>query len=121
GEGGQGGGREGGEGGEGRDRVRSKTHDAPAAVDDVAGGGAQKAGDGIEGRGLAGAVRTDQRQHLALAHLERHVLDRGETAEADRQAGDAEHGGTRHGACAPSPRTYGARVGVRGASTSGAP
>src|SRR5262249_45588970 len=74
-----------------RGLVGPKPHDAAATVDDVAGGGPQIAGDGVERGGLAGAVRADQREHLALAHLERHVADRDEAAETDRQAADAEH------------------------------
>src|SRR5262249_58197080 len=81
-----------------RGLVGPKPHDAAATVDDVAGGGPQIAGDGVERGGLAGAVRADQREHLALAHLEGHVADRDEAAEADLQAGDAEHGGAHDGA-----------------------
>ena len=46
--------------------------------------------DGVEGRGLAGAVRPDQRQHLSLPHLERHLVHGGQAAEADRQPCDGK-------------------------------
>ena len=47
--------------------------------------GSMIAGDGVEGRGLAGAVGADQRQHLALAHLEAQRRRRRQAAEADRR------------------------------------
>src|SRR5207248_10247228 len=46
--------------------------------------------DRVEGRGLAGAVRADQREHLAFAHFEAEVFDREEAAEAHRQVFDFE-------------------------------
>src|SRR6185436_15074428 len=42
-------------------------------------------GDGVERGGLAGAVGTDEREHLAFAHLHAHVGDGGEAAEPHRQ------------------------------------
>ena len=54
-------------------------------------GGREVAGDGVEQRGLAGAVGADQRAALARGDRERDVLDRLERAE---RAGDAlEHEG----------------------------
>ena len=41
----------------------------------------QGAGDQVHHRGLAGAVRPDQAQDLFLGKVERHVLDRDQTAK----------------------------------------
>ena len=46
--------------------------------------------DDIEHRGLAGAVRSDDGADLALADIERHVADRADTAERERDALDRE-------------------------------
>src|SRR5690606_20909638 len=46
----------------------------------------------LEQRGLAGAVGSEHRDDLALAHGERHVLERDRLAVPDRQAGDFEQG-----------------------------
>src|SRR6185437_14601671 len=63
---------------------------ALAAVDDVARGCGQITGDGVEGRSLARAVRTDEREHLSFLDVEGHALNGGHAAEADRQAIDRE-------------------------------
>ena len=46
-----------------------------AAELDAACAGAQQAGDGLQGGGLAGAVGTDQSDHLALIHMEGNAFD----------------------------------------------
>ena len=38
--------------------------------------GRHQPGDGVQGRGLAGAVRTDQRHDLTVIHVQADVLDR---------------------------------------------
>ena len=43
---------------------------------------AHAAGDGADQRGLAGAIRPQQSQHLALAERERHAVERARGAEA---------------------------------------
>ena len=52
---------------------------------------AQCAGDQIERRALARAVRTDEAENLALTNLERHLIDRQESSETLGQALDREH------------------------------
>ncbi len=76
-----------------RNLIGPQTIEFRAAVDDGAGRRLDVAGDGIEGRRLAGAVRADQRQHLALPDLERHAVDGDEPAEADGEAVDRQLGG----------------------------
>src|SRR5262249_34553237 len=57
---------------------------------DAAGVGLEQAADDVEQRGLAGAVRADDRDDLALPDRDGHVLDRAHPAEALRHAGDGE-------------------------------
>src|SRR5262249_59738492 len=75
---------------------------------DRAFGGAIEATDEVEERRLAGAVRADQRDDLALVHGERHFLQDLETAEALADVDAAEQRRTRwthaHGAMARGPR-----------------
>ena len=52
-----------------------------------------EARDRVDQRRLAGAVRSDQADQLALADLEVDVLERVDAAECDGQAADREHGG----------------------------
>ena len=52
----------------------------------------QVTGDDVEDRGLAGAVGADETQDLALVHGERHVVNRGDTAEVVAQVADGERG-----------------------------
>jgi hypothetical protein len=49
-----------------------------------------EAGDAIEYRGLAGAVRADQGGDVVAANIERHVVDRGEPAEPHSEVLDPE-------------------------------
>ena len=48
------------------------------------------AGDHVHHRGLAGAVRADDRAHLALVEVEREIVQRLEAVEADRDAVEIE-------------------------------
>src|SRR5574341_1801335 len=68
---------------------------------DAAGIGAQLAGDQIEERRLAGAVRPEQQAALTLGHRQRHVVDRRQAAEGLPQADGLE----RAGHSRPSPGT----------------
>ena len=68
-------------------RVRAeagKAGDVLARDEDLAGAGAQLAGDQIEVGGLAGAVRADDGGERAGRERARHVVDRDMAAEADR-------------------------------------
>ena len=56
--------------------------DVGGADADIARGRAEGAGEEVEERGLAGAVRADQADHLALGEGDRHAVDRPEAAEA---------------------------------------
>ena len=56
--------------------------DALAGEGDAAGIGREGAGDQVEQRGLAGAVRADHREDRALRHLEADAVDRDQAAEA---------------------------------------
>ena len=71
---------------EGTDVLAGKPH--PALLRRI------EAGDQIEQRGLAGAVRTDDREHQARRHRQAHVVDRVHAAEGDRQVlgGEDAHG-----------------------------
>src|SRR5262249_6640199 len=51
-----------------------------------------KAGDAVEHRGLAGAVRSNQGSDVAAARLEGHVVDSREPAEAHGEVLDFENG-----------------------------
>ena len=52
--------------------------------------GREHAGDQVEQRGLAGAIRPNNREDLPLADREAHAIDRGEPAEAPRDLIDCE-------------------------------
>jgi hypothetical protein len=54
------------------------------------------AGDDVEQRGLAGAVRSDQPQNLAFRHAERHVLEGDDAAEDLSDALSLEKRNIRH-------------------------
>ena len=64
-----------------RDLARGQAVDALAAQRHLAARGRQHAGDEVEGGRLAGAVRADQAEDLAGAHLEADVVDRHQAAE----------------------------------------
>src|SRR3990172_11198021 len=74
----------------GVDAVGGKPVDALTAQPHLAGVRAQGARDDVEQGRLAGAVRSDQRQHFAGAHVERDVVERPQSAEAHGYAADFE-------------------------------
>ena len=51
----------------------------------------------FEQRRLAGAVRTDKREQLALRHLARHVMHGGMAVIAEGQIAKLDGGGVAHG------------------------
>ena len=72
------------------DLVRGSPVD-PAPVEvDASGAGPQEAGDGAQQGGLAGAVRSDQRDDLSPLHLERDAVQRRQAAIAGDQVLDAQ-------------------------------
>src|SRR5262249_50998912 len=62
-----------------------------AAEDDAAGVGGEQAGDLVDQRGLAGAVRADHGVQFARADLEMDAVGAGEAAEALVQVVEAQH------------------------------
>ena len=58
---------------------------------DVAGAARREPGDGVDGRGLAGAVGPDQPGDLARPHGQRQVVDRGDAAVAHGEVVHLEH------------------------------
>jgi hypothetical protein len=74
----------------GVDAVGGEPVDALPAQPHFAGVGAQRARDDVEQGRLAGAVRPDQRQHFAGAHVERHVVECPQPAEAHADAQNFE-------------------------------
>ena len=76
---------------------RARIHDRLALEQDLAGIGGENAGDEIEERRLAGAVRPDQRVDVAGRHLELEIVERVEAAEALGQPFDRKTR-LRHGA-----------------------
>jgi hypothetical protein len=79
--------------------------DVVAPVENPAARGLRVAGEHVEQRRLSGAVRADDREQLALAHLEREIGQGSELAVALGDVADFE----QH--CAGSPR--GPRLGGR--------
>ena len=74
------------------DIVGPGAHDRRALPADVTLLRAIHLADGVEDRGLAGPVRTDDREQLAGVHVEGHVADGGHTAEPQRDVFDFEDG-----------------------------
>src|SRR5580765_7007275 len=72
--------------------VARQVRHVPAAQEDLAARGRLSARDDVEERALARAVRPDEADELALAHRERHAVERGETAELLADAADLEDG-----------------------------
>jgi hypothetical protein len=70
--------------------VRRDGGDVRAVERDPALGGRERAGDGPQQRGLAGAVRADQRDDLAPLDGERHGRDRPQQAVTDDEVTDVE-------------------------------
>ena len=77
----------------GRDLACRRSRNVLAVEQDRACSRLQRAGDHVQHRGLARAVRTDQSQHLVLRKLERHIVHGNETAEALGHALDAQRRG----------------------------
>src|SRR5436190_10116655 len=73
------------------DPVRRMSRDLMAGKIDRACCGHQRARQHVEDRALAGAVRADQAENLALLDPKRHVVDRGEAAEALHQTVHLQH------------------------------
>ena len=71
-------------------RGRRESRDLLAGELHAAGRERLQAADDVEQRGLAGAVGTDQGGDLALADLERDLVDRLEAAEVDRYGVDPQ-------------------------------
>src|SRR2546422_1430377 len=72
------------------DRVRREPQDLLPAVRDRAVVGAEQAGQDVEERRLAGAVRADERADLAARQVEAHAVDRTDTAERLTDVDDPE-------------------------------
>src|SRR5438270_3025498 len=73
-----------------RDLVRLRAGDLAALEDDPSGGGREYSGDPVEERGLTRAVRSDQRENLALLDVKRDVVDSHESPEALRDVVDPQ-------------------------------
>ncbi len=74
-----------------REQMGGEAGDLIAAVEDAACGRQQEPGDDREQRGLAGAVRSDQRHDLSLLHGERRMIEREQPAETARDVFHAQH------------------------------
>ena len=87
----------------GGDRLR---RDVVAANDRGAGGGREKTGDHLHRRRLAGAVRAEKTQHLALRHRKGDIVDGNERAEIFDEMSDLQHtsASSDDGPFVPSPR-----------------
>ena len=70
--------------------VGAPVGDVFAVEDDAALVGDEEAGDEVEDRRLAGAVRADEAEHFAFAQAQRRVVDGTDTAEAFRNFRDLE-------------------------------
>src|SRR5205085_1046654 len=77
------------------DPVRRRAEEAPAGQAELAGVGPVEAGDNVEERRLAGAVRPDQPDDLVLARVERDTVEGDDAAEAPADVLDVEEGGHR--------------------------
>ena len=73
------------------DRARRQPGNIPVLQQDFARIRRELAVDDVEARGLAGAVRADHGEELALADLEADVVDRTHAAEGLGQRADLEH------------------------------
>src|SRR5438552_7642796 len=76
---------------------------------DRAGARRERARHAVEEGGLARAVRADEAEDLALLHFEGDGVQRGEAAEALREAGDGQH--LQMGGPDMAPQTRSARPG----------
>ena len=80
------------------DAVRAQAREVPVAVAHAAGGRRVDAGEHVQRRRLAGAVRADEGVDRARLDGEGDVVDRGDPAEAHRQALRDERLGAARGA-----------------------
>src|SRR5439155_4977052 len=71
--------------------MRGEPGDLAALEADRAGARRQGAGDQVEDRRLARAVRSNEAEDLAWLDRERHAIDREKPAEPLRKTGDFEH------------------------------
>src|SRR5262245_43374905 len=84
-----------------RELFRRKRGHVLAAQAHAAGSGQVKARDEVEQRGLAGAVRTDDREDETGCNRHAHVIDRTHAAEGDRQVfGNEDHARLKESALA---------------------
>ena len=81
---------------EARDLVRLEADDAALVEQDVAVVGLVDAGDQVEERRLAGAVRADHADDLALVDVQVELGDDLEAAERQRDAAQLEQGAVGH-------------------------
>src|SRR5205085_121833 len=65
--------------------------DVAALEHDAAGIGSQLAGEMMQQRGLAGAVRADDGVQFAMRHLQRQTISGDEAAKALGETGDRKH------------------------------
>src|SRR5205085_1607816 len=79
-----------------RDQVRGETDDALTLEPDVAGVGPVDPGHEIEDGRLAGAVRPDQADDLALADLDVETVDHLQASEGERHVSQLEEGSVAH-------------------------
>ena len=70
--------------------VRLRVRDVLAVDEHLTRAGVLQAGDHVEERGLAGAVGTDQRGDVPGPHVDRHVVEHLQPAEAHRDVADLE-------------------------------
>jgi len=66
-----------------RTRIRCGPRDVASLQQHLAAGGRRHAGDGVEQRGLPGAVGPQDRHAFAFGHLQAHAIDGLEGAEVD--------------------------------------
>jgi len=71
--------------------MRRQSRDLEAIEGDRSRRRHQRAGKHVEDRALARSVRADQANNLAALDLKRHVVDRGEPAEALRKPAHRQH------------------------------
>ena len=73
-----------------RAHMRLQRRDVLVAEQDSARLGAERAGNAVDQRGLARAVRTDQAEPLPRTNVDADIVDRGEAAEAFGQRNDPQ-------------------------------
>src|SRR5581483_3937646 len=81
---------------------RAVTGDVASVQFDPAGAGPQQAGDQVEQRGLAGAVRPDDAEHLPRSHRQVDVVQDARAADVQAEAGTPERGYCRRHAQLPA-------------------